>query len=418
MTVPSPIRPQIDAWAAADRDRPADAPEVERPGAGRGVRTEALAVEDLVYGPEPEGEAPACRLVSTLGEIEAEYAAVRRGAGLLDAPHRGIVVLRGDDRRDFLNRLVTNELKDLVPGRVVETFLTNRKGRLEADLLVIDLDDRTLLETDVHQVDRVLAMLDEFLFGEDVEVTDARASLHAVQVHGPKAEEVIGAAIGVPFTLAPRACVAVAVDGHEVVVARRDQAGTAGLVCVAGPEAAAALWEYLVAADGCVCDGQRRVRPIGWHAYNIARIEAGTPLFNVDFGATNLPHETGLLETRVSFTKGCYPGQEVVARMQNLGRPKQVLVGLRLSDDAVPVAGDPVFAAATPEDGDEPPTPIGAVTSSTVSPMLGAAGIGFAMLRSAHAAIGTTVRVPGDGVLATAEVAPLRFLPDDAEPAS
>src|SRR6185436_21150893 len=96
-------------------------------------------------------------------------------------------------------------------------------------------------------------------------------------------------------------------------------------------------------------------RRIGWHAYNIARLEAGWPIFNIDFGPDSLPHETGVLNDRVSFKKGCYLGQEVVARMQSLGHPKQRLVGLKAveetgaDEDRVPEAGAALHAARPAE---------------------------------------------------------------------
>src|SRR5439155_17574914 len=119
-----------------------------------------------------------------------------------------------------------------------------------------------------------------------------------------------------------------------------------------------------------------RARRIGWHAYNIARIEAGWPIFNIDFGPDSLPHETGVLEDRVSFKKGCYLGQEVVARMQSLGHPKQRLVGLKAKEwttsggeEGVPEEGTRVYAQARGQEGGQPPEVVGAVTSSAASPM-------------------------------------------------
>jgi folate-binding protein YgfZ len=152
-----------------------------------------------------------------------------------------------------------------------------------------------------------------------------------------------------------------------------------------------------------------RLRRAGWLALNVARIEAGTPLFNLDFGPSNLPAETGVLRDRVSFKKGCYLGQEVVARMDALGKPKQVLVGLRLDPPADPASPTPqpahaarVFELGAPgTPGDE----VGAVTSSTLSPMLGGAAIGFAQVKTKvgeHE--GARVLVEAEGALRPATV--------------
>jgi folate-binding protein YgfZ len=172
------------------------------------------------------------------------------------------------------------------------------------------------------------------------------------------------------------------------------------------------VWDALIEPAHRISVTAPLARPIGWHAFNIARIEAGTPLFNIDFGPTNLPHETGLLSHRVSFTKGCYLGQEVVARLENLGKPKQILVGLKVQTDALPIAGAQVFEQNSDNSmGDQ----IGVVTSSTLSPMLGAVPIAFAMLKTTKATPGATVLVSAEGEQAPALISPLRFWPREVD---
>jgi folate-binding protein YgfZ len=125
-------------------------------------------------------------------------------------------------------------------------------------------------------------------------------------------------------------------------------------------------------------------------------MEAGTPLYLIDFGVESLPHETGLLEDRVYFKKGCYLGQEVVARMQSLGHPKQKLVALLLDRPTgamgAPKAGDRVHLAEK-ADADA----VGVVTSGAISPKMGGAAICFAQVRFAHTAPGTRLAVETDG---------------------
>jgi folate-binding protein YgfZ len=143
---------------------------------------------------------------------------------------------------------------------------------------------------------------------------------------------------------------------------------------------------------------------MGWAEFNTARIEAGSPLFHVDFGADCLPHETSLLDETTSFTKGCYIGQEIVARMQNLGHPKRLLVGLRFDDARLPVAGSQVF------DHEDRGTVIGAITSSTISPMRGHTAIAIAMIKWGKHRPNTKVVVPAEGQMVEAAVRGLRSM--------
>ena len=391
----TPLRKHHEAYARALAEAGSGEPaSAHRPGAAAGRRAERPAVEYLPYGPSGEPGAPACEIPAAFAEIETEYAAIRRGAGLLDCPHRATLRITGDDRIEFLNRMVTQDLKDLAPGTAVETFWLNRRGRIRADLLLIELDDEMLVAVDIHAADATGESLNEFLFTEDVMIADDSESFHHISVHGRLAIECVRVAAGQGgLTLLPGRVARFAVGGTDVVAAHRDQVGDVSIELLVPRDAAGNVWDALLETDASIGAGKRRVRPVGWFAFNMARIEGGTPLFNIDFGPDHLPHETGILERRVSFTKGCFLGQEVVSRLETQGRPKQMLVGLRMERDRLPVAGAPVYAGRDEEPGDS----IGHVTSSTLSPMLGSQPIGFAMLRSAHASPGQTLFVSAEG---------------------
>lgn len=384
--------------------------DIERPGAARGERTGVFQIDYLPYGPS-EADGITVDIPAAFAPIELEYAAIRRGAAVFDAPHRGVLRIEGADRRDFLNSMVTQELKDLAPGVARRTFWLNRKGRIEADLMIMEFGERMLVDVDWHQAPRVAKTLNQFLFSEDVVIEDASDVWHTMEVHGPGALRVLAEASGDEhIIIEPGACGLVPIEAVEVAVARIDDLGVMGLRLLMPREAAERVWRRLLRTDVGSSTEKRRVRPVGWYACNIARVEAGTPLFNIDYGCENLPHETGLLHERVSFTKGCYLGQEIVARTEHLGKPKQQLVGLRTESSTLPVAGDSVFAAGEVEAGAE----IGVVTSSTLSPMLGSASIAFAMLRTDHATLGTELMVTAEGATTTAVVCDLRFLPESA----
>jgi folate-binding protein YgfZ len=426
MTASHPLRKRQEDYAASLRDW---ASAQVKAGAITAEASLDASVETIPFGPPAApgsggggfgGDGETVEIVSTYGLVEAEYAAIRRGAGLVDRAQRGVLAIRGRgrDRRDFLNRLLTQELKDLEPGVVRESFIVNRMGRIEADVVVIDRADETLIDLDRAQRLGVLKTLASFVFTEEVEIEDASGRWARLAVHGREAADVVKCIASVDEAPARLGAREASVGGGEAVIARLDQTGEPGFEVFVAYDAAVAAWDAIVEADRTVGGGKRRVRPIGWYAFNIARIEAGEPLMNIDFGVTSLPHETGVLKARVSFTKGCYPGQEVVARMEHLGRPKQQVVGLAIEGDALPVAGAQVFAAGGVGEAESASggggaggggDPIGVVTSSTLSPMLGAKAIAFATLRSKHAAIGTAVYTNADGAPARGVVHDLTF---------
>ncbi len=334
-------------------------------------------------------ESPGTWLVLDYGAVEAEYAAIRRGAALIEWSQWGILEVAGPDSTSFLDRLVTNALKPVACGEFTQAFITNRKGRIEADVVALRRPDGWWLQMDIACVAHVHQLLGQLHFGEAVEIRE-RGDLASIGVHGAAATSALQA-LGIID--GPGAAIA----GHTCAI-RRGWLGSVGWELVLPIDSCVSLW------DAGVVDTDR-LRPAGWSAANTARVEAGNPMFAIDFSTENLPAETSLLESHVSFTKGCYPGQEVVARMHHLGAPKQRLVGLRCGA-TLPEAGDEVHRA---EAADTPA--IGVVTSSTVSPMLGGQAIALAMVRSAHAAEGAAVCVRVDGSNCAASVAPRCALP-------
>lgn len=336
----------------------------------------------MTYG----GDQARVEVVESFGVLEIEYAAIRKGTALIDLPHRGTIRVEGSDRLEFLNRMVTQELKGFEPPGVRRSFWLNRKGRIDADLRMIALPDAMLLDCEILSVRRTIEGLNAYLFAEDVRIEDATEQMHRLALHGPRAGAVLAAVSthesgdAIQGLHPDRVCVAT-IGGERTIIDRSDTAGETGYEVLVSADGAAKVYRALAGVEG--------VMPIGWHAYNIARIEAGTPVFGIDFGTTSLPHETGVLNDRVSFKKGCYLGQEVVARMQSLGHPKQIIVGLRVDDAPEqatdqPVTGSPIY---------EGEKVVGAVSSCTRSPMLGDAIIALAPVKWDAAKAGNEVRV-------------------------
>ncbi len=410
------------------------------------------------YGPSEAG----IQVVQTFGEVDLEYAALRRGCGLVDQPQRGTLEVTGADRIEFLGRMLTQELKDFHPHSARRSFWLSRKGRIDADLRLLNLPGRVLVDVDAHAVERTREGLSAYVITEDCTIVDQTQAWHRLALHGPSAAALM-ARVSTPVagdpveTLAPGRISVIRVGGEgeaggEVIVDRDDSAGEIGLELTMPTGLARLVWDQLMevgfpGADQpnehgrTLTSAPYHMRPIGWAAYNVARIEAGSPLYYLDFGPDSLPHESGVLESRVSFTKGCYLGQEIVARMQSLGSPKQRVACVKLpaptstADRPIdptgeaeiqlapqPVTGGAVFQPpAAALEGDRKPTPsdcgeaIGAITSSAISPMLGGAPICFAMLKTKHAAPGTPVLVECEGALLRATVqAELRSWPRPA----
>lgn len=380
-------------------------------------------------------------LVGTYGELELEYAAIRKGCLLLDLPQRAVLEVTGADRLEFLNRMITQELKPskkwLDPFVSVSSFWLNRKGRIDADLRVMVLPDRVLLECDAHAAKRTLDGLNAFIITEDAAFSDLSPTTHRLALHGPTAINLIQA-ISAPFsgpgiaTLGANQSAVVRLGEAEVVIDRRDQTGEIGLDLIVPAQHARAVYELLLQRGfphehihervpphlSTELSAQVRLRPGGWHAFNIARIEGGTPLYYIDFGPSSLPAETGVIEDRVSFTKGCYLGQEVVARMHARGHSKRRLVALLAEaqtihhrrDDAQ--AEDPYLAGmpqpvsgaqVLPVESNES---VGVITSSTLSPMNGATPLCFAAIKNDLATPGAKFRVPAESDSLTMTVQP------------
>jgi folate-binding protein YgfZ len=358
------------------------------------------------------------QVVSTFGEPQAEYAAIRKGAGLIDLPQRGFIQLSGRDRLPFLNNLLTNQTFDketktaLAAGVGVYAFLlAARTGRITADVNVLERGELTLLELDRRLIPTFTQTLTRYLFAEQVKIEPHGERLHEIALHGPTAAAILAQASGT--TLDPLNVLgsqSLDLFGVTITLWRDDPAAVPGYHLVMPADAARTVWMNLLSrfgpdADPAGAAGQiskRRVRPVGWAVFNAARIEGGRPLFGIDFDDTILPAETGQLARAVSFTKGCYAGQEIVARMHARQQWAKQIVGIRFADDCLPIAGAPVY--------DDAHNQVGGITSSSISPVLSNAAIALALVKKPFTPPGTVVNVPAEGATRRGVVTDLPFL--------
>lgn len=340
-------------------------------------------------------------VVETFGDLDMEYAALRKGSVIFDENHMGTIEIKGSERLAFLSNMLTAKVVDQQPGQSRWSFWLNRKGRIDADLRLAETDEEMLVRVDRHLARATAESLGTFVFAEDVEIVNASDRWHRFAIHGSTALRWVGLLARKELELSQGQNQFVEVEGTMVLVERDDMCAEVGLSLCVRIEQASGLYERLLTT--AEEHPELKARPSGWMAINAARIEAGTPLFNLDFGNSNLPVESGIIEQRVHFAKGCYLGQEVVARMHARGACNKKVVAIRIEDQRItpehteiyqPTTGSQVF-----EVGKESETPVGMVTSSTISPMLGAIPIAFAMVKSGHDAPGTELSISAEGQL-------------------
>ncbi|HET6246791.1 MAG TPA: glycine cleavage T C-terminal barrel domain-containing protein [Tepidisphaeraceae bacterium] len=352
----------------------------------------------------------AVEIVSTFGEPQAEYASIRKAAAMIDEPQRGILELSGADRLSFLNNLLTNATWDkatragLSAGQGVYAFFLNGKGRIVTDVNVIELGDRTWLEMDGRLVESTRAAFDKFLFREQVKMTSRIGSLHSLAIHGPVSPKLLEEVCEPTFPpLKPGQSFAGKMFGVDLVIWRDDPCAVLGFHIVVESASAEEIWtNLLLRFHENQEHGRRRLRPAGWAAFNACRIEGGRPIFGIDFDDSVLPAETGQFDRAVSITKGCYLGQEIVARMHARGQVARQLVGLRINEDALPMAGALLY--------DDADNQIGGITSSTLSPVLSNACICLGIVKKAFIPVGSVVNVPAEGGMRKATVVELPFV--------
>lgn len=343
------------------------------------------------------------QIVESYGEVEAEYAAIRKGVAVMDAPHRGVVILTGKDRLSFLHNKVTNDTNRLQPGQGCYAYLLNLKGRITMDMNILQTEEATLVEMDHRLTSLFVEQMEKFIFTEDVRVLNGSEQLGRLSVIGPRAGELLKKVMdaGVETLDAPLRHARRLLGKATVTVFRNDLCGQQQYELIVPRDQLVGLWEILHEAGGHGHDGgegdtSMTMRAIGWSAFNTARIEAGTPLFGIDITDNHLPMETGHWYLRaVSVTKGCYLGQEIVARMHAHQTVARLLVGFKVQTSGdgakLPVAGTDIFDPADSR------TQIGIVTSSCMSPMLGYVPIGMGYVKKAFSAAGKEVEVLAEG---------------------
>jgi folate-binding protein YgfZ len=314
--------------------------------------------------------------VAATAVLDSDYAAITEACGLLDRSERGKLALTGTGAKAFLQGQVTNDVEALTPGSGCYAAFLTPKAKMLGDVRILDAGAELLLDTERVALQALFNMIRRFSIGYEVELHRRTLERGLLSLLAPAAAEVGGAA-ELPET--EHAHTTVTVGGVRARAIRTDVG--VDLLCEASETGA--LRTALLAA------GAVEVRE---ESAECLRIERGRPRYGVDLDDTVIPEEAGLNERAVSFTKGCYVGQETVARLHYRGKPNRHLRGLRLSAPAA--TGDPLRLGEKP---------VGRLGSVTRSPRFG--WIGLALVRR-EAPVGSTVTV---GESAPAQVVELPF---------
>jgi len=253
-------------------------------------------------------------------DAAAEYAALREAAVLVDLGFRTIVRAAGSDRVSFLQGMLTNDVRSLAPGAGCPALLLTIQGRVTADLRVAALADALVLEVDVRARAALVEALEKLIIADDVELLAPSEPLALIGLEGPGAGPLLGTAAA---GLAPYAHAAITLAGVPVRVQRASEVRGPGFVLHAAAAHAAAVWDALARAGA---------RPCGMEALEGRRVEVGVPRIGLDMDGSTLALEVPV-EDAISMSKGCYLGQEVVARGTARGHVNRRLVGLTLEGE-------------------------------------------------------------------------------------
>lgn len=361
----------------------------------RGIKNDPMARELALMGVHRQEGAVVAEVCGWdvplhYGDPAGEQRAVRSGAGLVDRSPAGKAVVTGRDRAAFLQGMLSNDVKSLQPGQGCAAAFLDAHGKVMALLEVYALEDRLLLALPPGLTEKTLQLLDHYLISEKAYFEPADEAWVIPAVLGPAAGDVLHRALGLETAPGTHQHVEVEREGARVRVVESGWPGLPAYDCWTAPGHGVAVWAALRAAGAA---------PVGAEAQEALRIEAGVPRYGHDVDEAVILPETRL-EHVVNYTKGCYIGQEVVARVKYRGHVNRALTGLVLAGDHVPAPGARVMAGGKD---------VGRVTSAARSVAMGGP-IALGYVRREHLEPGSEVEVADGAAVAAARVAALPLI--------
>jgi folate-binding protein YgfZ len=298
-----------------------------------------------------------CELPDDFGDPQEEQRYINETVALFDKSFRTYFAFTGPDRVRYLNAILTNNIKELKVGEAVVSLLLNAQGRILAEIETLAEPDRLICISYRMIRERLIEVLDKYIIMDDVTLTDETDKYGSLPVEGPRAAEVVRELTGVELaSLGESERVVVAVKASGAADSSLDAnnpngaGATASISCymekryagaefVVEREKLAAVWEILLRSVRSHGGG-----PMGYQAFSAHRLVQGRPWFGYDFGEKQIPHEAGLENSHISYTKGCYTGQEIVERVRSRGQVNRRRVELVFSGDGLPASGAELFA--------------------------------------------------------------------------
>lgn len=315
-----------------------------------------------------------CALPDHFGPWREEYSRARETVALVDKSYRAYLGFAGPDRVRYLNAILTNNIKELPVGQGIVSLFLSPQGRIQAEIETYAEPLRLWCVSHAMIREQLVPALEKYIIMDDVTLTDETANFGTLGLEGPRAADVVRELAGADLAGFPELGFRdLAVGTLACRITRRTAGTTPGAEFLASREDLPELWKVLRDAAARAGGG-----PMGYTALSALRLEQGIPWFGYEFGDKQIPHEAGLEGSHISYTKGCYTGQEIVERVRSRGQVNRVRVRLEFQGEAVPAGGTALSSA-----GKE----VGMVTRAGYSPAL-ASVIGMGYVRRAESAAG------------------------------
>ncbi len=334
-------------------------------------------------------------MAASFGDVTAEVKGVRQNVGMIDISSHGAIRVGGKEAIQFLQGLVTNDVKSLAQGQGMQAAFLTGHGKVKAFCYILRMGDEFLIINDPQTHEKVFTYVFPFSYAGDFKPEDVSNECKIIAVQGPKSYMVMKEVCFEPVPeLNEYGWIETIIAGHRVLVVKHSRTGELGFDILASQSSLQDIWDFL-ALKGKF----HSILPFGMAALEILRIEAGIPVYGADITETNMMLEAAL-DNAVSLTKGCYTGQEAVAMATYRGHVSKRFAGLWFDNDAPIKVSDKIFKGEKE---------IGFISSAVYSPVLGKR-IALSCLKYGYFAANTLVEIKSDDKMYQAEVVNLPFV--------